>query len=86
MSENQSSVETEINTYLSNVTDWNNQLSTIDVCQSQVGVVNRFKRDCEIFSQDVSSKENPSSHDIVDFTDRHNMLEIQFYNLMNTLS
>lgn len=81
-----SSVGSEIEDYVSEVNQWMTELNTKEIPEDQSGVVSRFKRDCDLFVKDVEVKESPSAHDLVDFTDRFNMLSIHFKIVIRDLS
>jgi hypothetical protein len=86
MSQDRSLVESEIQDYLTNIGEWIAKVQGVPVQESYKGVIDRFVRDCSNFRSDVEEKESPSSPDLVDFTDRHNSLEIQYHNILSDLT
>lgn len=76
-----SAVEDEIQGHIVDLDHWIREAATLSVSRSRANVVERFARDCETLKTDMDKSDTPSAHDMVDFSDRRNSLEIQFHHL-----
>lgn len=85
MSEEQPLMEDELDERKDEINKWIISLSTLEIPESRKSVIDRFIRDCRQFLNDIDSVETPTSADLVDFTDRHNSFEIQYFNITNEL-
>lgn len=81
--ENESLVQQECESYISNVKTWIGRVESNPVIESRKGVLTRFVRDCNTFIEDVESNDTPSSADQVDFKDRYDSIEVTFTNLFS---
>jgi hypothetical protein len=79
-------VEEELISHRTHLESWTCDLDTKFIPDSQKSVVERFKRDCMVLHTDVSTTEQVSTPDLNDFTDRHNSLEIQYHNILKSIS
>lgn len=85
MSDDQYRVEDEINDRKSDIDGWVNSLGTMTIPKSRTGVTDRFIRDCKILITDMYNKETPHAEDLDDFSDRFNSLEIQYFNITESI-
>ena len=78
-------VQDEIEDHKADLDKWINNIAELPCAESRKGVSERFVRDCKILKEDLDAKETPTAADLVDFTDRHNSLEIQYINITSDL-
>lgn len=86
MSEKSSSLELEIQGYLSSISSWKSTVNTFKVVPSRKGVIDRFIQDCDILHINIDHNSKPSTADLVDFSDRHRELEKKFLHLVDQFS
>lgn len=85
MSDENPQVADEIEDHKDDLNKWIVTLETLPIPESRQGTVSRFVRDCKTLISDLDSNEIPNVSDLVDFTDRRNSLEIQYFNITNDL-
>ena len=79
-------VEQELEGHRVDVQEWKKSLSEKEIPESQKGVVDRFKRDCDTLDSDLPVSSQVSANDLCDFVERRNSLEIQYHNILKSLS
>ena len=83
MQNSPSLVEQEIQGYITNLDAWILDVSNMKTLASCNGVKVRFAIECHMLKAYLEAADVPSSADLVDFSDRHNSLQIQYQNLVS---
>lgn len=81
-----SALDREHAEYKKAISSWVSQLRKAKFPESMSGTIERFKRDCDLLVSDINANHVFSVNDLVDFTNRHDSLEVQFHQLKSHLS
>jgi hypothetical protein len=83
MSDSDNHIETEVESYATQLDEFIKQTETFEKSDAHVDVVRRFVRDCNTLKSDLYTKSCPTMEDMNDYADRFASLDVQFFNLKN---